>query len=269
MPGDETGLCMIDDSSLFSAIASGDMKAAEIFTNRFAAPLFRYCRLNFTDHYRASEFVENIFAVWINRFQRCDTELQDVCFLFEEAFRSSSEHWRDIRGKGLSGKQRRILELMEKLPIKQRLAIDLVLLENHDRNDVARWLDIESGFIDTIVSGFLETLSKDPKIKEILEHAAVHQSRERRKAAAQGGTPSSGYSRHSKGLEQRPKDNRQRSSEKPKKFKTDPIRSKNNTETAENSGRVSTGKQPSPDEERKKPGPRRRRVDPREINVDL
>jgi hypothetical protein len=263
---DSSGCCMIGDSSLFSAIAAGDMKAAEIFTMRFAAPLFRYCRLNFTDHFRTSEFVEEMIAVWINRIQRNETGLPDLYGLFDEAFRLSAGQWLGIRGKGLSGKQRRILEIMEEMPFTERLAIDLVLLENHNNVDVAQWLDLDVSVVDSLISAFLDTLSNDDTIKELLEHAAIHQSRERRKTAGEVFSPSKGRERQSKEMASPSGKSRPHSQTISQPIKPN---ARGTPEISKNTRRTSTGGRPSSDEERKKPRPRRRRVDPREIDVDI
>jgi hypothetical protein len=267
---------MTDDRTLFSAIAAGDLQAAETLVQRFSAPLFRYCRLNFTDHFRAGEFVEMLLALWINRIRRGDIGLPSITDLFEEAFRMSSAQWRGRRGKGLSGKQRRILEVLEDIPLLDRLALDLVLLEHHDAGVVAQWLGMDVPAVSRSIEEFLNTLSKDEKIGELLKHAAFHQS-QRKRAGPPGAKPRS---------HEREKPERAAESSGPRRTqtrsegistgktgslstgpgKTGPGRTGHERE---NTGGDAADECHTPDEKHRESRPRRRRVDPRELDVDI
>ncbi|MGB4098825.1 MAG: hypothetical protein WBM02_05390 [bacterium] len=264
---------MKDDSALFSAIAAGDLEAAETFTRRLSAPLFRYCRLNFTDHFRAGDFVETVLASWINRIRSGEIGLQSIHSLFEEASRLSSGQWRGRRGKGLSEKQYRILEIMEEVPLLDRIALDLVLLEHHDKMRVAEWLGLNVEDIDRTITIFLDRLSGDEKIEELLTYAAIQQSR-RKRVGSLVEEPRSKRRRKmervaeasgSSGEESRPA-RKIWSGREGAGLERDETAGRNH----QGSGRdISEDKRVGTVKKHHESRPRRRRVDPREIDVDI
>lgn len=265
---------MMDDSALFSAIAAGDLQAAETLTQRLSAPLFRYCRLNFTDHFRAGDFVETTLASWINRIRNGEVKLQSIRSLFEEASRLSSGQWRGRRGKGLSEKQFRILEIMEGMPLLDRIASDLVLLEHHDREQVAEWLELGVDEIDRAIEIFLNTLSKDEKIGELLKYAAIQQSRQK-KAGSSMGEPRSGRQRKMGGATEAP-DSRRRKSRSTRKAWSEYDGERMESRRLETPDRIrddgagiAEDKRQGTVKKHHESRPRRRRVDPREIDVDI
>ncbi len=173
---------MNHDSTLLTAVAMGDAAAAETLTERYAGPLFRFCRLNFTDHYRAGEFIDEFLAGWIFKLRKGSIPPGTILDLFREAFRQSSGRWVGERGRGLSAKQRRILEIMEQVPLDSRIALDLFYLEDKSGEEIARSLGIEPESIGSIASEFFNMLASDDTIKEFLKHALIHQSREKQTA---------------------------------------------------------------------------------------
>ncbi|HPQ41823.1 MAG TPA: hypothetical protein PLV45_15755 [bacterium] len=169
---------MTADADLITAISRGDEAACQALVERYAAPLFRYCRLNLNDHFRAGDFVEREMAEWVRHVMDGDIPVTGIGDLFQRVRQHSEAYLLEERGKGLSGKQKRILELMESLPMIERLALDLVWLENRSREDVTRWLSLKENTILEVEIRFKQILGADDKIKEFLEYAAIQQVRQ-------------------------------------------------------------------------------------------
>lgn len=265
---------MNETSALIAAVAAGDMTAAETLVCRYSGPLFRFCRLNFTDHYRAGEFIEEFMAGWLSRLQCGDTEAHGIVELFERACRQSQGQWAGERGRGLSAKQRRILEILEHIPLKERLALDLLCLEDRTIEQISAWLDIDADSIRTAANTFFAQLSTDETIKEILTHASIHQIRAERTATQRD--RSRPVSRE-KRLETRfGQENPQK---RPPGFSDRRRAGPEQTHIraggrpgsqAEEDGRGNAGgERRQTYEERQKSRARRRRVDPRQLDFDI
>lgn len=266
---------MNETSALIAAVAAGDMDAAETLVCRYAGPLFRFCRLNFTDHYRAGEFIEQFLAGWISRLRSGDTGAHDIVGLFERACQRSQGQWAGERGRGLSAKQRRILEILELVPPKERLALDLLCHEDRSIEQISGWLDIDPDSIRAAAKAFYAQLSTDQAMKEILTHASIHQIRAERTATQRD--RSRPISRE-KGIETRL--GKESSSKRPPGFpdrrraasgqKPDFRAGERLGNEAEEDGRGDTGgERRQTYEERQKSRARRRRVDPRQLDFDI
>lgn len=263
------------EAALIEQVKQGDETAFRTLVERYAAPLFRYCRLNLDDHFRAGDFVECEMARWLRHVSSGEISASGIEDLFEYAFQRSETQRLSERGKGLSGKQRRILELMETLPLTERLALDLVWLEDHSREDVTKWLALADNTILETEIRFKKTLGSDEMIKEFLEYAAIQQSRQQ--AARRRSEQETAYRRS--GEETVPR----RSSTSPSTVRravsprktgesgrrTPSDSAEKTTGTPENTGGNSEGESGGTDAQRPKPRPRRRRVDPRKLDFEI
>ncbi|MBN1879189.1 sigma-70 family RNA polymerase sigma factor [bacterium] len=270
---------MNDTSSLLTAVAAGDLPAAQTLTERYAGPLFRFCRLNFTDHYRAGEFIEAFFADWISRLQKGVIAPGSILDIFREADRYSRNQWAGERGRGLSAKQCRILELMNGLPLDQRVALDLMYLEDRDVADVSRWLGIDAETIQSSATGFFKMLASDETIKEFLKHASIQQSRETKTRQQEDRPRSVGPEKRHGSSRQPAFGGNERSGWRGREA-TDTARGRPDTgsekrgqprdsDTGKNTVSDSGGGRKPTYEERQKSRARRRRVDPRQLDFEL
>jgi len=269
---------METEKQFIMKIANDDIEAAKLFTEIYAAPVFRLCRLYFNDHYRAAEFVEEFLAGFIARIRTSDVPDKLAEGMFNSAWHVLNQRFSALKkGKGLSSKQKRILELMETIPLRDRLALDLVILENHSVQEVNKWLDLPDEKLKQIENNFKKMLSSDETIKEFLEYAAIQQSKQRearerarRKAEIQS-TPQRGkqgyegsYQRQSFSRYSEERESVRRSSS----AEYGSVRRSSTTSTGDAGGETKK-RSDGIDEKRSKPRPRRRRVDPRKLNIDL
>ncbi|MBN1296385.1 hypothetical protein JXA80_06365 [bacterium] len=252
---------------LIRRIANQDMEAGRVLTERYAAPLFRFCRLNFNDHFRAGEFIEESLAQWLGAVARNDIHPESIKDLFSTLIEGCVSSAPIPRGKGLSGKQKRILELLELLPVIPRIALDLVWLENHPASDVARWLAIDKSSIERTARDFVSILVADERIKEFLDYAAIQQTRTQfSREKAEERERCGAEDRRSPPADHRP------AGTCPRRFSEEPPAGsdpRSRTARDSNLGGQAAKRPDGADAEHPEPRPRRRRVDPRKLNIEL
>lgn len=260
------------ETELITEIQTGNMVAAQQFVERYASPLFRYCRMYFNDHYRAGEFIEEYLGMFLQRLRRHDTVSYSVESFFTEALLLSQRRKLDSEpGKGLSKKQRRIIELMSDLPLMDRLILDLVCLEGHSHETVSQWFEISVDRIEKIESSFHEILMSDETIKEFLINAATQQAKqEKARLKARDKSDRKGVQKHdSKSV---PKTSRRIFSDRelsgPQTLTKWSAPEPSQKDAGKTDGTDTAGSNENA-EECKKPRPRRRRVDPRKLNIEI